>query len=117
MPGVCPMLESGHRHENPKMSVPLEHDKCATCFLRLLPATRFKNEIALETNKHLYRLLSFGELMKFLGLWVIAMCFHGINRSNFFSTSKITSIWDGDSPVKLHHTMNSHRFEELNQNM
>ena len=99
------------------MDVPLEDEKRIACFLRLLPATRIKNAIIPETNKHLYRPLSFGEFIKFLGLWVITMCFPGINRSKFFSTSTITSIWDGDSPVKLHRIMNSCRFEELNQNM
>ena len=40
------------------------------------------------------------------------------NKSQLlFLVSNTTSIWDGNSPAKLHHTMNSCRFEELNQNI
>ena len=93
----------------------LEGDRRAACFLRLLPVTRVKNAVTLETNEHLHQPLSFRELTKFLGLWVIAVRFPGASRSKLFSTSKITSTWDSDSPEKLHHSVRSCRLEELNQ--
>ena len=115
MPGACPKLVPGHQCENPKMGVPLEDGKRATCFLRLLPTALIKNTATPETSKHLCRPLSFGELTKFLGLWIVAACFPGASHSEFFSTSKVASTWDSDSPAKSHHAMNSCRFEELTQ--
>ena len=58
-------------------------------FEGLFPKEYLENVVLMETNQHLNDPLSYGELLHWIGLWVLMSTVDGSDRQSFWSTKAI----------------------------
>ena len=79
-----------------------------TLFLTLLPWDYFTKVVLPETNKSLTTKVTVGELLKFIGLWLVMATTEGNKRDDFWS-SKPVSIFEG-ALYRFNSIMSGRRF-------
>ena len=109
----------GLRYENPKMTADVG-PKCIDYFLYFLPVEYFKEVILPETNLEMQNgaggEMSWGEFVRYLGLWILMSTVgYGGDRWRYFSSEPI-SPWNG-APWRLGKYMTGWKFERITSSL
>ena len=83
-------------------------------FLRFLPRQYIANVLIPETNKSLEDTdmpLTFGEFLRWLGLWFLMSTISGVPREEFWSSSDVSMFYG--APFRLHSLMTKRRFNSI----
>ena len=80
-------------------------------FEGLFPKEYLENVVLTETNQHLNDRLSYGELLRWIGLWVLMSTVDGSDRQSFWSTKAINM--NEGAPFRLQQYMSRTRFEAI----
>ena len=112
--GVCFRKESNHPNNPAVLVRPVDttrDDVNLQLFEHLFPKN-FLQEVMIPTmNRKLSNPVSYGELLSWIGLWVLMSMVDGSDRWSFWS-SKEVNIYEG-APFRLMKFMSRNRFEEI----
>ena len=87
--GICPRRERGQNNTRPQLPN-VERDvrpSLVKLFELLFPVWFIKNVMLPEMNKTLQPAVTYGEFLRWLGLWFLMATIHGPQRREFWSTS------------------------------
>ena len=90
---------------------PTENDINLQLFEGLFPKDYLHEVILVETNKKLKEPLSYGELIQWIGIWVLLSTVDGPDRRSFWS-SKDVDMYEG-APFRLSSLMTRNWFENI----
>jgi hypothetical protein len=114
--GLCSRRQSGSDYTLAKLSFhvdPTEDDLFLQLFEGLFPKTYVETILIPETNKKMGRdpPVTYGEFLRWVGLWVIMSTVDGSERRSFWATTT-PNIFKG-APFRLQQYMSRNRFEAI----
>ena len=114
--GVCPRKALNVQNPNPSLRGVSEETigalSYASMFLICLPVSYIKETVLEETNKNLEgEPLTWGEFLRWLGLWFFMATLSGFSRREYFSTVEINN--NSGAPYRLNCWMSKKRFEDI----
>ena len=109
--GFCLRKKNGFHDSNPffKFHSPIANLSFSMVFLLLLPVGWLQNVLLKKTNENLEINMTYGELLRFLGLILKMSTTSGFNRRDFWTTR----IGEDDCPYKFNEYMSRNRFENI----
>ena len=112
-------LESNKATKTAKLNVALDpnaDDPNLQLFEILFPNKWILEAVIPSTNNQLgEKLLSYGELLRWIGLWILMLMVDGSNHQSFWS-NKHVNIFEG-APFQLNNFMTRNRFEKILNNI
>jgi hypothetical protein len=112
--GFCYRKQNNLSNAAPKLCNSVDtmrNDINLQLFERFFPRTYMIEVIIKETNKKLKHPLTYGELLRWLGLWILMSTVDGSDRRSFWSSRPI-NIYEG-APFWLTEFMSRTRFEQI----
>ena len=115
--GVCPRRLEGGRETKAKIEFSRHVAPTRLQLFELLFPKEYILEVILpETNKSLQgKDVSYGEFLRFLGIWFLMATLQGFQRRDFWSSKTIT-VYDG-APYRFGSFMSRIRFEDILRNL
>jgi hypothetical protein len=108
--GFCPRRQQGNIDPPPKLKIS-DKPTVLELFEVLFPVSFLKEVVIPETNKHLEGQLSYGELLRWFGLWFLMATTNGSYRHEFWSSNDIDPF--RGAPYRLGCFMSRNRFDDI----
>jgi hypothetical protein len=115
--GICHRRLAGAAETKPTINFPSSFSPTLVDLFDLLFPKKFIIDVIIkETNKHL-KLgdLTYGEFLRWIGLWHLMATIMGPERHDFWKVSEI-DVHDG-APFRLNNLMSRNRFDDILNNM
>ena len=109
--GVCERRSMGKGKWNPRLLDYHGNYDYISLFEQLFPMTWVNEVLLVETNNLLNEELTYGEFLRWLGLWMMMGTIEGFSRRDFWATSPVT-MYRG-SPYRFNDLMSRSRFEDI----
>lgn len=111
--GICSRKMNGATDTKPTLNFPTSYSPTLVDLFDLLfPKAHVENVILKQTNKELkLGPLSYGEFLRWIGLWLLMSTIQGPERHDFWKTNDI-DVHDG-APFRLNNLMSRNRFDEI----
>ena len=114
--GMCPRKMNGCRNMMPCLKgveeTMIENISLLMMFLLMIPKKYFEEVILVETNKVINgEKLTFGEFLRWIGIWFFLSTLSGFSRSDFWSSKEIRN--DCGAPYRVNCWMSGRRFNDI----